>query len=248
MHAVEASGFVAVVLASAGVFLFAGVAQAVTGFGLALAAVPILSLFLETGSAVVGTVAGGAVMMGFVCWRERHHVEVVVARRLSTAAVAGMPIGFVAIALLSESMLTLVICVVVLGLVVALARDMRLPSGTSTQWIAGVTSGALLTSTSMNGPPLVLALHGARMAPRRFRATLQAVFCIQGVIGTAGFIVLGHVDTLAAAVWVGACCGIWPGWQLGDRLFGLMSPVVFRRVILAGLALTAVVAFVTRVL
>lgn len=227
---------------AAGIFVVAGAAQAVTGFGMALAAVPLLSLFVETGSVVVGAVAVGAVFTGAAWWRERAYADLVVARRLSGAALVGMPAGLVALAVLSERALTLLIGVVVLVMVAAVARQVPLPSGVVAQRVAGVASGGLLTSTSMNGPPLVLVLHGAGLSPRAFRATLQAVFCVQGLVGIAGFAVLGYVDPPAAAVAVGGWCGVPLGWVAGDRVFHRMSPEVFRRVVLLGLAVTALVA------
>lgn len=227
---------------SAAIFVLAGTAQAVSGFGLALAAVPLLSFTVETEAAVVGTVMVMTAITGMAWWRERAHTEPAVARRLSLTAIAGMPVGLAVIAVLPERSLTLLIGIVVLVLVAALACKVRLPTGVPTQRVAGVASGALLTSTSMNGPPLVLVLHGSGMSPRCFRATLQAVFCVQAALGVVGFAVLGHISSLAAAVAVGGCTGVPLGWAAGDRLFHRIAPATFRVVVLVGLAVSALMS------
>lgn len=229
-------------VASAAVFVLAGTAQAATGFGMALAALPLLTLVVDPVPAVVGTVAVSAVVTALAWRRERGHVDREAARRLAATGVVGMPLGLVALAVLSERTLVLVIAGVVLLLVAALAADVRLPSGRVVQGVAGVTSGALLTSTSMNGPPLVLALHGARLAPRTFRATLQAVFCVQDVLALGAFLVVGLVDPVATAIAIGGSLAVPLGWRLGDRLFHRLDADVFRRVVLGGLVLSVAVA------
>lgn len=129
---------------------------------------------------MVAATAVGAVFTGFTAYRERAHVDRPVAQRFVWAGLVGLPLGLAALRLLTAAQLTLLMAVVLLGLVALLAARVRLPAGRGAQVAAGVTSGALLTSTGMNGPPLVVVAHALRMPPRRFRGTLQAVFGVRG--------------------------------------------------------------------
>lgn len=230
--------------AVAAVFAAAAAAQAITGFGCALVAAPLLVMLIGPPRAIAVTVAVSGAIAALGWWRERAHVVVPSALRLSVAGVVGMPIGLVVLTLVDERTLTILIAVVLLALVVALAARVTLPRGGSVEIGAGLVAGGLLTSTSMNGPPLVLALQGSDLSPVRFRATLQAVFTNQDAIALMALVALGHAD-LTSGIYVAVGLVAVPlGWRLGDRVFGLLSPAAFRGTVLAGLAVTALVALV----
>ncbi|MFE7712944.1 sulfite exporter TauE/SafE family protein [Streptomyces sp. NPDC057486] len=224
--------------ASFGVFLFAALAQAVTGFGSALVAVPLLALAVDPVTAVVATTTVGLVLTAGSWRHERLHADAVQVRRLTLAGVLGMPLGLVALALCDEHTLTRLIGGVLLALVGLLSLGVRLPEGGATAWTAGVVSGGLLTSTGMNGPPLVLALQG--LEPRRYRATLQAVFCGQDAVAVASFIAMGHLSTGVLLLTATGVLGLPLGWAIGDRVFRRVPAERFRLIVLGGLTVTAV--------
>lgn len=221
---------------SAVVFVAAALAQAVTGFGSALVAVPALALVVDPVAAVVATTAVSLVLTTGAGWRERAHVDGAAARALVLTGVLGMPFGLVVLALAGESRLEAWIAASMLLLVLLVAAGVRV--GRRVLPVAGVVSGALLTSTGMNGPPLVLALIDRD--PRRYRATLQAVFAVQDLVGLAAFVLLGHVGTDAVLLALGGVVGLPLGWRLGDPLFHRIPPARLRPVVLGGLVVTAV--------
>lgn len=233
---------VTLALVALAVFVLAGVAQAVTGFGLALAAVPLLTLVVEPAQAVVVTVVVGVFISG-VGWRQHAgDVDLRLVRRLAGWAVLGLPVGLVALALLPTRSLTVVIAMTVLVLVVATAAGVRLPSGFRAQRTAGFVSGALLTSTGMNGPPLVLVLQNRTGTPRTFRTTLQAVFCVCDLMALVAFAVVGAVDRTVIVASAGGLVGVWVGWWLGGLVFDRLSEATFRRGVLLMLASVSIVA------
>lgn len=232
-------------LGALAVFTLASAGQAVTGFGLALISVPLLALLADPVSAVVAATAVGVVFTSFAAYTEREHLDTAVAGRFIGAGLLGLPLGLAALRLLSADQLTLLMAAVLATLVALMAAQVRLPGGRGPQLGAGVVSGALLTSTGMNGPPLVVVLHAARMAPQPFRATLQAVFSIQGLVALGAFTATGAVSATAALLAGAGVLGIPLGWVVGERCFRALSPETFRRVVLALLAATAVVAAVT---
>ena len=52
-------------------------------------------------------------------------------------------------------------------------------------WAAGFASGALTTSISVSGPPLVLWLTARGVRPEEFRASLAASFLVLNLAGGA---------------------------------------------------------------
>lgn len=227
------------------VFTLAAAAQAVTGFGLALVAVPLMAVLLDPVAAVVATTVVSLVLTAFAACRERGHVERAVATRLAGAAVVGMPLGLLVLTRLDERSLKTVIAVGLLVLVGLLLVNVRLPAGAAMQYGAGLVSGMSLTSTGMNGPPVVLALQARDLPPRRFRGTLQAVFCAQDLVAVGAFVALGYLDPVTAVAAAAGAAGVPAGWWAGDRLFGRLPPERFRALVLSMLALTALLALTT---
>ena len=224
------------------IFVVAGIAQAVTGFGLALAAMPLLVLFIHPEQAVMIAVAVGAVITAIAWRRERAHVDMASARRLTGYGVLGLPFGLLALTLLSQRLLTVLVAVTVLTLVIATRLRLRIPSGPTAVGVAGVASGALLTATAMNGPPLVLVLQAAGHPARTFRATLQAVFCLQDLLALVAFAVLGSYDLVVAAGSLGGVVGVRVGWAIGERIFDRLRPQTFQRAVAGLLVVSALVA------
>lgn len=229
-------------VAALGISIIAAFAQATTGFGYSLVSIPLLAVASDPVTAVVAATIVSGTLSAVVATRERDEVNVPLATGFTIAGIVGMPFGLLVLATLSERFLTVTIGVVLLIAVVLTARNFRLPA---TRWFrlsAGVLSGVLLTSTGMSGPPAVLALDTLNLDVRRFRATLQAIFCVQGVVAIAAFIVLGRVDRATLLVVVASLIGLPPGWTIGQRVFGRLSARQFHHGVLVMLALTAVVA------
>lgn len=221
-------------------FVLAALAQSVTGFGSALVAVPLLGLVTAPTVAVVAATLVSLVLTAGAWRRERSHVDPPLARSLTFAGLLGLPVGLLAVSLLEERVLGLLVATVVLLAVPVLALAPGLRPHPAP---AGVLSGALLAGTGMNGPPLVLALQ--HLEPRRFRATLQAVFCGQDAVAVAAFAVLGLVTTDVAVVAAAGVLGLPLGWAVGDVLFRRLSRERLRGLVVATLVVTAVVSGAT---
>ena len=227
-----------------GTFFLAASVQAVTGFGAALVVVPLLSMLTDPLTAVVAATASSGLLTAGVTVRERHLVDRVLARKLTTAAVWGMPLGLAFVAFAEPDLINGVIGVSLLGLVVVMARQRAQATTQSARTRAwGALSGALLTSTGMNGPPLVMATRG--LDPRTFRATLQAVFFAQDVVALVLLGVLGLVSRDALVISVIGAAALPLGWAAGDHLFARVDRDTLRKVVLVGLAVTAAVMLLT---
>lgn len=227
------------VVVVAAVCALASSVQAVTGFGSALVAVPLLSIVVEPVDAVIVVTMVGLGMTTYAAQRERAHILAAPAKRMIIGGLLGMPLGLLALIRLEVEVLRIVIAVVIVVLVVALALRVRLGSGGRSHWGAGVVSGALLTSTGLNGPPLVLTMQSMEVSPAESRGTLQRVFQGQDLAAVLAFIAVGRVDPVILLLAVTGMVGVPLGWALGDRLFGRISPEVFRTLVLVTLLLSA---------
>ena len=214
--------------------------QAISGFGFALLAVPLMTLKVSTKEAVVITTLLGAGVTVFQAWHHRHHVDRAIARHMTIGAYVGMPIGLWVYVTVDESVLRVMLGAAVLVAVVLLATRMSLTHvGTGLETGAGFLSGVLNTSLSTNGPPLVFALQARHLPPDAFRGTLNVVFALSNVFSITLFLAAGRVNhdgVLAAAI---ALPALLAGQLAGFPMRRHVAGDRFRVLVLVLLALAA---------
>lgn len=217
-------------------------AQATTGFGFALVAIPLVALLVDPVPAVVGVSVVSVPLTVAVAIREREHVDARPVAVLAGASAVGMPLGLLVLTQVGDRVLTAIIAVAVLAFTALLALGLHWSAAVRVQVLAGLAAGTLSTATGMNGPPLVITLQALGLDPRTFRATISAVFACSGTLSIIGFALAGQVDRTALTVAAAGLPGLAVGWLLGDRVFARLDASRFRRVVLAGLTVTALVA------
>jgi uncharacterized membrane protein YfcA len=226
------------------VVLMAAAGQAITGFGFVLVAVPLLTLLSDPRTAVVAGTTLGLLITSLGWFEDRAAVDWRPVVGISAGAVVGIPLGLAVFASLAVDTLRLAIGVTVLVFTALLAVRVRLPSGRPTQVAAGTVSGVMLSTTGMNGPPLVLALQAAALTPAVFRATLQPTFTLQSVVVVGGFAALGQFTATSVTLVAVGAPALWLGWRLGDLVFDRLSPGRARLLILVTLGVSGTLTVV----
>jgi uncharacterized protein len=230
-------------LAAAAAFVGASI-QSATGFGFALVLSPALFAVLDPVEAVTSLLVLGLALNVLVLF-ERGRPEHVDWRALAPMLVAALPgllAGVTALAFLSKEALQ-----VAVGLAVILAAGWQLsrrgahdstePGRTlppAAGWAAGFASGALTTSISVSGPPIVLWLEAHGVRPDEFRASLAASFLVLNLIGGVVLLVVeggaldaGVVLPLLGLVVAGYALGTVAFARIeGDRFFVLALALV----------------------
>jgi uncharacterized protein len=198
------------------------------GFGEALIAVPLLSLFLDLKVAAPLAVLVSITIAAVVVvqdWRKIHFRS---AGWLVGASLLGIPVG---LWLLTSSHQTAVKIALAIFIVAYSAYSLfgRKPpelKSDSGVWllgcgfVAGVTGGAY----GMNGPPLVIYGAMRRWSAQHFRATLQAYFLPASLIGMGGYWLAGlwvpavtHYYLMCLPILLPA---VWLGRVVNHRLHG----------------------------
>jgi uncharacterized membrane protein YfcA len=236
-----------VTVAGAALALFAGAAlQSATGFGFALVSAPILFALLGPQQAVTAgvLVAMAPNVLTLAGERRRPEVRVRDASALLAWSLPGLAIGVLALRELSAHVLSGLVAVAVLGgLGLRVLARRRTATARPRAWqlpAAGVTGGALSTSTSLNGPPLVFCLLARGASPAQMRDTLAAIFLAQAVLGLSALLLTGTF-ALPHAVWLLLLAAL-AGQLLGRRAFHRLRGEHYERAVLVVLAATAVTA------
>jgi uncharacterized protein len=226
----------------------ASATQAISGFGFALIAVPLLSLLIEPQVAVVLATVVGAFSSTFQAIADRRHANRKLVQRLAISAYIGMPFGLFVFIVVSESVLRFIVGVVVLIAAIALMRGFSIAqTNRKLDWIMGWASGVLATSTSTNGPPLVFLLQAKKLSPESFRASINIVFSLTSFGAILLFAVSGNItpdDFAGIAISVPMLLfGLTIGFKLRSRInAGQFRILVFVLLVVSALsALTAAI-------
>jgi uncharacterized protein len=224
------------------VVALASAAQALSGFGFALIATPLVAVLAGPREAIVGLTMVGLVLVAQLSLRGRGHVDRRVVLLMSAAAIVGMPLGLLVLTRSDDRVLTIAIAGAVIAFALLLWRGVRLPVGRGTDAAAGFSAGVLSTSTGMSGPPIVIALSTRRMRPTVFRATISVIFLVQGSAALVAFALGGQVTMDALAVALAGLPGLVLGSVVGERGFRRLDASTFRTVVLGMLFVSGVVA------
>ena len=232
-------------LAAAAALLGAAV-QSATGFGFALVLSPALFAVLEPVEAVGALLALGLVLNLLVLF-ERGRPRHVGWRRLLpmlAAALPGLVAGAALLAWLSKEALQVGVGVAVIAAAAfQLRRRGRVGAGGAAArpvppaagLAVGFASGALTTSISVSGPPIVLWLEAHGVRPAEFRETLAASFLALNLAGAAVLLAaegeeafdLGILPPLLLLVAVGYALGALAFRRLDrERFFTLALALV----------------------
>ncbi|SDO03177.1 sulfite exporter TauE/SafE family protein [Geodermatophilus sp. DSM 45219] len=230
-------------LASLAVLVGATV-QAAAGFGLALIAGPALVAVLAPTEAVTTLMVLATtttLLLLLVRRGSRPAVRWTDVRVVTLAAVPGIVAGVLVLAVVSKTALQLAVGVGVLAAVALQVLRRPVPGRTGpSRWatlVVGLVAGLLTTTTSTNGPPLVLWLERRQVAPAEMRDTLAALFLALNLIGAAVLTASGRAgQALRPEVVLVLLVAAVVGHVAGRRLFHLLDVRLFRA---AGLTLSA---------
>jgi uncharacterized protein len=233
-------------MALAAVAAFAGAAvQSATGFGFALVLSPALFAVMDPVEAVTALLVLGVALNLLVLFEggRPEHVDWRALAPMLLAAVPGLAIGTVALTQLSKEVLQVAVGVAVIAAAGWQLRERargHRPLPPAAAWGAGFASGALTTSISVSGPPLVLWLEARGVRPEEFRASLAASFLALNLVG--GVVLLaaegtGAFDSGAVAVLLAL---VVAGYALGAVAFRRLDRERFFTFVLALVAATGV--------
>lgn len=225
----------------------AACAQMVSGFGFALMAVPMMGLVIDVKTAVVVSTICGTASNTYQAVFDRKHRDDRLVTTLLVASFVGMPIGLLVLKHVDVAVLQVAIGGLVLVALIAVVRnsDGKRNAPTAFNWIAGFVSGVLATSTSTNGPPLVLLLRSKGLPPDVFRATINTVFSGVAIVSIVVFAAAGRVTSEVLVGALVAVPGLVIGMATGARVRGLLPDTLFWRlvaIVLAGTALSSIVS------
>jgi uncharacterized membrane protein YfcA len=234
-------------MALAAVAAFAGAAvQSATGFGFALVLSPALFAVMDPVEAVTALLVLGLALNVLVLFEggRPEHVDWRALAPMLVAAVPGLALGVVALTELSKEVLQVAVGVAVIAAAGWQLRTPRPRLSPAATWATGFASGALTTSISVSGPPIVLWLTARGIRPEEFRASLAASFLVLNLSGGVVLLAVeggGALDGGAVAVLFGL---VVTGYALGAVAFRRLDREKFFNLVLLLVTLTGAASVV----
>jgi len=211
-----------VVAAGAGVAAGA-LLQSATGFGFSLVAAPLVFAAIEPEQAVGLLIVLGTEVNVLTLASERRTPQPLWRRCavLLAWAAPGALLGVVVLKALPPVGLQVAVTLGVLGTLAArhaAGRHLRVPA-----WLAGFSAGALTTSTTTAGPPMLLHLLGGGVTPEQVRDTLTVSFLGLSVLGVIALAVTGTPAVPDALLVAALLPAVALGHLIGRRVFARLA-------------------------
>ena len=223
-----------------GVTLVAGLMRGFAGFGSAMLMAPIFAILFGSADMVVTVVAIELVVSVQLFPQVRRHADWKVLTPMSIAACAAMPLGVWLLASVDKNTIVTTVSAVIVAFVVLMWSGWKYTGRRST--VAGVAvgavSGAMMATTSVGGPPVLLYLLSGNDPPLVNRANIVTYYFLTQFLLIVIVLATG-VDALARAVvlFPVMVLGAWIG---GRAFHGLASERLYRNVALAILFATGI--------
>lgn len=224
-----------------GIVLLAAFMRGVTGFGFAIAAVPMMSLVMEPrlaiGVSILLPLPSGLMDLA-KAWPQSHRR---VMPRLIGGAVIGTPIGMVLLGIMAADLQRMIVAAAAFYALAAvyLFKDPEKLGLLGRPTPAGLGAGLLNGLAGMPGPPVVAYILTQPIAPAMSRASLIVFFLATGLVGGASGVATG-VITPGSALASLICLPLFLlGNGVGRRLFETSDTGLYRKAALVLLVIGA---------
>jgi uncharacterized membrane protein YfcA len=236
-------------LAGAGAILVAALLRGFTGFGFALASVPLATLALPPRVVVPAILVIQAAIGLHDCVVEFRRADWRVVAGLVAGSLFGTPLGVLALTALPQPTVRLALGVVVMVAVVATWRprqaDAPLPAAsrrTRLSVLAGFASGVCNGLAAMSGPPAILYFMHYEPRHTVMRSSLMVFFPIASAIALPMVYASGLLGWPSVALAAGGLPLMMLGGWIGAIGFRRYGGSAYRPAAGAALLLTAAVA------
>jgi uncharacterized membrane protein YfcA len=229
------------------IWLGAGLIQGLTGFGAALVAVPLLSLFLDLQLVVPLSTLHGVTITLCLSWQLRHSLSLKKIGPLLLGCVPGVVFGVTLLKYADPVAMKLMLGVMVTSFAIyALLSRPVLERKLLPFWayVAGFATGAITSAFSTGGPPTIIYSTLAGWSKDTIKATLSGFFLCAGLLASGSHLVAGLTTFTVAKYYAMTLpfvlLGVWVGSYFYQRInHKLYLKAVFSCLAIMGLVLAS---------
>jgi uncharacterized membrane protein YfcA len=224
-----------VLFAAAAVVIFLGVfTQSLSGFGIALVAMPLLAPLLGVKTAAPLVALVGTLLNLFMVIRYRTAFNFKVVWKLSLPAFMSIPIGVLLLDFVNQKIILLFLGIIVIMYSLYALLKLKLPTLEHPAWLygAGFTAGLLGGMFNTNGPPVIIYGHCRGWSPAEFKVNLQSFFLTNNIVIIASHIWRGNITPEVITYFWYALPALLLGVVAGLSLDKIITPAGFQKLVL----------------
>lgn len=237
-----------------GLFLVAFIAttfRSTFGFGEAMIAVPLLSIFLPIQVAVPLTVLMSIAASATIVIQDYKEIDFCSVKWLILFAAMGIPLGLYILSHCSEFYVKIGLGVFIIAYSVytLLAKHTFTLAKDNKRWlfICGFMSGVFGGAYGLNRPPLIVYGNMRKWNAQYFRATLQAYSLPACILALLGYLYKGTVTPSVLEYFVLSLIVVLPATFLGRHLNSKLNDASFHKYAYGGLVLIGVILLISTV-
>ena len=223
-------------IVSALVIIIASLLKGMTGFGFALMALPILTIFFPMQSLVPAMTLFNLFTSLYILANIKLKVSGKLFIPMLLASFIGIPAGVYALSYLPERTLELTtgISIFSISMFFLMGNRQEIPESRRAKPIvlAGFISGFMASSMSIGGPPIALAMNRKGYPKEHFRKIFALVSVINALVSTSLYIAKGLFPAFSLKFTIFLFPAILIGSRLGDILAKKIDQVQFKKMIL----------------
>lgn len=224
----------------------ASIVRGLTGFGLAIILVPLLSLIVPPVQAVVISIllqllAGPIGLKRILADGERE-----TAIPIAIAAVLATPFGVWLLSITPADVARVSIAMLAIAafaLMFVPAKETAVP-GRKETWATGIAAGVLTGFASMPGPPVVPFYMRRKLTPAVTRGSMLMVFFATAIAGSIASFMIGTANLHLLWLSVLFYPALYIGTRLGETAFGTVGEAVWRTLVGVILGIAGIAAVV----
>jgi len=224
------------------VIFLATFTQSLTGFGVALVAMPLLTSLVDIRTATPMIALVGLTLEISLLFYYRRALQLRSIWRVVVASLPGIPIGLLILSRVDESITLTALGVVVAAYTLYALFQARLPTLTHPWWAygAGFLAGMLGGAYNVSGPPIVIYGNCRGWQPAQFKSNLQSFFLLNSTLVVAGHAASQNLTPLVWQTYLGVLPALLLGVLMGISMDRFIAPAVFRKIILVLLLVVSV--------
>lgn len=204
----------------AGIVLVAAMLQTLSGFGFALVVMPLAVHLVGIYTAAPFVAAIALSLYAINLLRQRQALDWTELRRLGVVAALGAPVGIWLLTRIDANIIRTALGGLLASYALYTLFGQKKVRPITQRWayVSGFAAGCLGGAYNIPGPPLILYGSLRQWPHQRFRAVLQAIFLVNGMVVVGTHLLTRHYTQSVRAL-------LWPAWPalligvaLGARL------------------------------
>ncbi|GBE03564.1 sulfite exporter TauE/SafE [bacterium BMS3Abin09] len=224
------------------IFLIAGFIQGLSGFGSALLAMPLLTIFIDVKVAVPLCILNSLLITSYLSFKLKDYMEMKKILPLIIGSLPGIYLGIVFLKSMESNLIKMLLGIMIILYCIYSFSSHPGPRKLHRAWayIAGFGSGFIGTAFSAGGPPSIIYTTLTGWSKDHIKATLTGFYLVGNIIIVIAHAASGLTNTLVLKYFLASALFVISGVYLGSRVYDRTDTEGYMKIILVILMLLGI--------